>query len=423
MSDFSSLKLLPQILEAVTKKGYTTPTPIQEQSIPHLLEKRDLLGIAQTGTGKTAAFTLPIIHHLFNNKVKAKPARMRVLILTPTRELASQIEQNIKEYSKGMGLKSTVIFGGVGQRPQVQAMSKGVDILIATPGRLLDLMGQGHIKYEQLEVFVLDEADRMLDMGFFNDVKKIIAKLPKERQTLLFSATMPKDISTLAQKLLKNPVRVEVTPEASTVDKIEQIVMMVDKTNKPLLLESILKDKAIKTVLVFTRTKHGANRVVKHLDKVSIPSAAIHGNKSQGARERALDDLKKGKIRVLVATDIAARGIDIDNVTHIINYNLPEDPKNYVHRIGRTARAGREGIAISFCDGEERTYLKGIEKTIKLSITVDKTHEFHGAAAQVVKKPFANSVARGRVPKRSPKKNTSKDANKGSRRPRKKTNT
>ncbi len=276
MSDFSSLKLLPQILEAVSKKGYTTPTPIQEQSITHLLEKRDLLGIAQTGTGKTAAFTLPIIHHLFNNKVKAKPARMRVLILTPTRELASQIEQNIKEYSKGMGLKSTVIFGGVGQRPQVQAMSKGVDILIATPGRLLDLMGQGHIMYEQLEVFVLDEADRMLDMGFFNDVKKIIAKLPRQRQTLLFSATMPKYISALAQKLLKDPVRVEVTPEASTVDKIEHIVMIVDKTNQPLLLESILNDKSIQPVLVFTSTMHGANRVVKHLDKFSIPSASRH---------------------------------------------------------------------------------------------------------------------------------------------------
>lgn len=422
MSDFSSLKLLPQILEAIKKKGYTTPTPIQEQSIPHLLEKKDLLGIAQTGTGKTAAFTLPIIHHLFKNKVKAKPARMRVLILTPTRELASQIEQNIKEYSKGMGLKSTVIFGGVGQRPQVQAMSKGIDILIATPGRLLDLMGQGHILYEQLEVFVLDEADRMLDMGFFNDVKKIIAKLPKERQTLLFSATMPKDISSLAQKLLKNPVRVEVTPEASTVDKIEQKVMFVDKTNKPLLLESVLKDKNIKTMLVFTRTKHGANRVVKHLDKADIPSAAIHGNKSQGARERALDDLKKGKIRVLVATDIAARGIDIDNVTHIINYNLPEDPKNYVHRIGRTARAGREGIAITFCDDTERAYLKGIEKTIKLSITVDKNHAYHGAPAQEVKKPFANSVARNRNPRRSPKKSTSKDSSQGSRRPRKKAN-
>lgn len=403
MSDFKSLKLLPEIMEAIEKVGYKNPTPIQAQAIPHLLEGKDLLGIAQTGTGKTAAFTLPILNRLGTSKKKARPARMRCLILTPTRELASQINQNIQDYGKNINIKSTVIFGGVGQRPQVQAMSRGQDFLVATPGRLLDLMGQGHILYDQLEVFVLDEADRMLDMGFFNDVKKIIAKLPKEKQTLLFSATMPKDISNLANSLLKNPVRVEITPEASTVDKIDQKINFVDKTNKPLLLESILKDNTIKTMLVFTRTKHGANRVVKHLDSFLIKSAAIHGNKSQGARERALEDFKRGKIRVLVATDIAARGIDVSNITHIVNYDLPDDPKSYVHRIGRTARAGREGMAISFCDPNERGLLKDIEKTIKQSIPVDEDHAFHGVAAQ----PSRPANRKGRPPKRTDRPKTS----------------
>ncbi|EQC43690.1 DEAD/DEAH box helicase [Bacteriovorax sp. Seq25_V] len=401
MIDFKSLNLHASILEALEKKGYTSPTPIQAQAIPHLLENKDLLGIAQTGTGKTAAFSLPIINRLGSNKIKVKPARMRTLILTPTRELASQIDENIKSYSKGLKLSSTVIFGGVSPRPQIMAMSKGVDILVATPGRLLDLMGDGHILFEQLEVFVLDEADRMLDMGFIRDIKKVIAKLPKVRQTLLFSATMPNDIADLANSLLKEPVRVEVTPESTTVEKIDQKLCLVDRTNKPLLLKSILQDKTIQSVLVFTRTKHGANRVVKHLEDAGIGAAAIHGNKSQGARERALDLFKRGKIRALVATDIAARGIDISNITHVVNYDLPNDPKSYVHRIGRTARAGREGVAISFCDETELKLLKDIEKTIKMKIDVDTTQPYHGAEPHLAKKqPLRNpNEAKGNKPK------------------------
>ncbi len=387
MTDFKSLNLFPTILKALSDKGYVKPTPIQDQCIPHLLEGRDLLGIAQTGTGKTAAFSLPIINRIALKKVKIKPARVRVLILTPTRELASQIEENIKEYSKGLKIFSAVIFGGVGHRQQIVNMGKGVDILIATPGRLLDLMDDGHVLFEQLEVFVLDEADRMLDMGFFHDVNRIIDKLPKMRQTLLFSATMPNDISSLAAKLLKDPVRVEVTPESTTVERIEQKLLFVDKTNKPLLLEHILKQKEVNSALVFTKTKHGANKVVKILDKVGLLSAAIHGNKSQGAREKALSDFKTGKIKVLVATDIAARGIDVDGVTHVINYNLPDDPKSYVHRIGRTARAGKNGIALSFCDDTERGLLKDIEKQIKTTIPKDLTHPLHGVPAREVKVP------------------------------------
>jgi len=374
MTDFNSFSLLPTILEALANKGYTSPTPIQEQAIPHLLNGRDLLGIAQTGTGKTAAFSLPIINRLFTDKKKAKPARMRSLILTPTRELAAQINDNVKTYSKGLGLKSAVIYGGVAQKPQVEAMVRGVDILIATPGRLLDLINEGHVLFDQLEVFVLDEADRMLDMGFIRDIEKIVKLLPPVRQTMLFSATMPNDIARIANKLLKNPERVEVTPESTTVEKIEQKVNMIDGTQKPIFLKHILKDQSIKSVLVFTRTKHGADRVVRHLEKDRIQSAAIHGNKSQNARERALGDFKAGKIRVLVATDIAARGIDISQVSHVINYNLPEDPKSYVHRIGRTARAGRSGVAISFCDETEVKFLKGIEKLINIKIPVDKSH-------------------------------------------------
>ncbi|OUR96935.1 DEAD/DEAH box helicase [Halobacteriovorax marinus] len=380
MSDFKSLNLLPSIFKAVSSKGYTTPTPIQAQAIPHLLEGSDLLGIAQTGTGKTAAFSLPIIHRIGSIKIKTKPGRVRVLILTPTRELASQIDENIRSYSVGLNIKSSVIFGGVGKRPQVQAIAKGIDIMVATPGRLLDLMNEGHVRYDQLEVFVLDEADRMLDMGFIRDIKKIISKLPKRRQTLLFSATMPDSIASLATSLLNNPKRVEVTPQATTVEKIDQRVNLVDKSNKNHLLKSILEDESIKSVLVFTRTKHGANRVVKHLDKASITAAAIHGNKSQSARERALGSFRSGNLRVLVATDIASRGIDVDHVTHVINFDLPVDAESYVHRIGRTARAGREGVAISFCDDSELKLLRSIEKFIKIRVPVDKEHAFHGVA-------------------------------------------
>ena len=384
MIDFKSLNLYPTILNALENKGYKKPTPIQEQCIPHLLKGKDILGIAQTGTGKTAAFSLPIINRIANHKIKIKPARVRVLILTPTRELASQIEDNIKTYSQGLKIFTAVIFGGVGHRQQIVNMGRGVDILIATPGRLLDLMDDGHVLFEQLEVFVLDEADRMLDMGFFHDVNRIIEKLPKMRQTLLFSATMPNDISSLASKLLKDPVRVEVTPESTTVERIEQSLLFVDKTNEPLLLAHIVKTKEVKSALVFTKTKHGANKVVKILEKSGIQCAAIHGNKSQGAREKALADFKSGHIKVLVATDIAARGIDVNDVTHVINYNLPDDPKSYVHRIGRTARAGKNGIALSFCDETERGLLKDIEKQIKTTIPRDNDHPLFGVPARVV---------------------------------------
>jgi ATP-dependent RNA helicase RhlE len=411
MSSFKSLNLLPSILEALEKKGYVTPTPIQQMSIPHLLAGGDILGIAQTGTGKTAAFSLPILQLLASKKVKTKSARMRCLILTPTRELASQIEDNIKTYAKGLNLKSAVIFGGVSPKPQIKKLVSGTDIIIATPGRLLDLMGDGYILFDQLEAFVLDEADRMLDMGFINDVKKIINKLPSKRQTLLFSATMPQDIAELSKKLLNNPKRVEVTPESTTVEKIDQKINFVEKANKPKLLLSILKNKRLKHVLVFTRTKHGANRVVKYLEKEEISAAAIHGNKSQGAREKALNGFRMGKIRVLVATDIAARGIDVSSITHVINFNLPDDPKSYVHRIGRTARAGRKGIAISFCDPSEKGLLKDIEKCIQSKIPVDEEHEFHGVPAD----------NRGITKRVNPsQKNRNKNRNTRKKRPRKK---
>ncbi len=377
MLNFSDLNLHLSILSSLEKKGYKHPTPIQEKAIPHLLEGKDLLGIAQTGTGKTAAFSLPILNHLAKNRIKARPARMRVLILTPTRELASQIFDNINTYGKEFNFHNALIFGGVGERPQIMSMGRGVDVLIATPGRLLDLMDQGHIRFEQLEIFVLDEADRMLDMGFIHDVKKIISKLPPKRQTLLFSATMPASIAQLAASILKNPQRVEVTPQSTTVERIDQKINFVAKGNKPALLKEILKDKSAKSVLVFSRTKHGANKIVAHLEKVQITSAAIHGNKSQGAREKALENFRSGRIRVLVATDIASRGIDVPGVSHVINYDIPNEPEAYVHRIGRTARAGKDGIAISFCDETERGLLKAIEKLIKRRIAVDPQHSFN----------------------------------------------
>lgn len=382
MSDFESLNLHPSINIALTVKGYETPTPIQAMAIPPLMEGKDLLGIAQTGTGKTAAFALPIINELAKRKERTKPNHVRALILTPTRELASQINESLEDYGQGLGLSSAVIFGGVGKTPQMRNLKKGIDILVATPGRLLDLMSEGLVKYEQLEVFVLDEADRMLDMGFIRDIQKIIAKLPKERQTLLFSATMPNDIAKLANSLLKNPVKVEITPQATTVEKIDQKIHMVNKGDKSSLLESILEDGKIESVLVFTRTKHGADRVVKKLQRSEISSAAIHGNKSQGAREKALGSFRAGEIRVLVATDIAARGIDIPQVSHVINFDLPEDAENYVHRIGRTGRAGRNGVSVSFCDEAEVKLLRSIERFIKLKVPVDTNHPFHGLPAR-----------------------------------------
>ncbi|MCR9204382.1 MAG: DEAD/DEAH box helicase [Halobacteriovoraceae bacterium] len=371
MKDLKSLGLIPEILKALKSKGYTHPTPIQEQSIPTLLEGKDLIGIAQTGTGKTASFLLPIIQKLAKSRKQPKPNRMCALILTPTRELASQIEENMVLYSNELSLSSTVIFGGVKPRPQIREMKKGQHVLVATPGRLLDLMEGGHIFFDQLEFFVLDEADRMLDMGFIHDVKKIIKKLPEKKQTVLFSATMSKDIKKLAEKLQKNPVQVEVTPEATTVEKIQQSVVKVEKRQKPLLLQHLIRENKVLSALVFSKTKHGCDRIVKNLLAQDISAAAIHGNKSQNAREKALNSFREQKVQVLVATDIAARGIDIPHVGHVFNSDIPRDPNSYVHRIGRTARAGREGIAIAFCDVDEASLLKSVEKLIKYNIPVD----------------------------------------------------
>jgi ATP-dependent RNA helicase RhlE len=393
MNNFSELHLHPKLNQALELKGYTLPTPIQSQAIPYLMAGRDLLGIAQTGTGKTAAFSLPLLHHMLEKPVKVKPARVRALILTPTRELASQIKESLDDYSAKAQIKTAVVFGGVGHRPQIMSLSKGLDFLVATPGRLLDLMSDGHVLFDQLEYFVLDEADRMLDMGFIRDIKKIIEKIPKQRQTLLFSATMPKDIIALSAQLLQNPAKVEVTPESTTVEKIEQSIYMIEKAAKVSFLIHLLKDQDMKTVLVFSRTKHGANKIVKKLDEARISCAAIHGNKSQGAREKALQQFKSSQIRVLIATDIAARGLDIPLVGHIINFDLPDDPKNYVHRIGRTARAGREGIAISLCDRSELGLLKDIEKQIQLRLKIEKTPEFTMQAP-----PARSSVARVKQP-------------------------
>lgn len=396
---FSELKLSEPIQRAVAESGYTNPTPIQAQAIPHLLEGRDLLGCAQTGTGKTAAFSLPILERLSRSSRRAQPRQARVLVLTPTRELALQIHESFETYGKYLRLKSCVIFGGVSQVPQVKAMSQGVDVLIATPGRLLDLIQQRYVDLRGLEVFVLDEADRMLDMGFINDIRKIIPLLPSKRHNLFFSATMPPEIEKLASSLLQDPVRIEVTPVSSTAERIEQSVMFVERTRKKDLLRHLMKDKALKRIIVFTRTKRGANQVSEVLAKNGIPSAAIHGNKSQGARQRALEEFRNGRIRVLVATDIAARGIDIDGITHVINFELPNVAESYVHRIGRTARAGADGAAISFCDFEERAYLKDIEKLTRQQIPVDASQPYHSldvANATPMSKGKAKAAIEGR---------------------------
>jgi ATP-dependent RNA helicase RhlE len=377
MLNFQKLNLNPLILKALEKKGYNSPTPIQSQSIPHLLNGSDILGIAQTGTGKTAAFSLPLLDKL-SKKTKSKSTKISALILSPTRELAVQIADNIKIYGEGLHLKHALIFGGVNEFHQIKALKTGVDIVIATPGRLLDLTNQGFVDYSAIEYFVLDEADRMLDMGFINDVRKIIAKLPKDRQSLLFSATMPDSISQLAHSILKDPIKVEITPQSTTVEKINQKIFQVGKSNKSALLLDIINGKDVIATLVFCRTKHGANKVVEYLKKYGVLVSAIHGNKSQPAREKALNDLRSGAVKVLIATDIAARGIDVPSISHVINYDIPHDPESYVHRIGRTARAGREGIAISLCDFSENSHLRAIEKIIGMKIPVDKNHPFHG---------------------------------------------
>ena len=373
---FTQLGLIPPIAQAVAAQGYEQPTPIQARAIPHVLAGRDLLGLAQTGTGKTAAFALPILQRLADIKPIHGARSIRCLVLTPTRELAAQIGESFSTYGKHLPLRSTVIFGGVGMEAQRQALKRGIDILVATPGRLLDLAGQGLVDLRSLEVFVLDEADRMLDMGFIHDVRRVIGLLPSRRQTLFFSATMPREAQELADRLLHQPETVEVVPRSTTAEKVDQEVYMVEKADKRALLVDVLRDSAMTRVLVFSRTKHGANRIAEHLVKDGIGAEAIHGNKSQNARERALANFKAGKIRVLVATDIAARGIDIDDVSHVVNFDVPEVPETYVHRIGRTARAGATGMAMTFVEHAEREDWRNIIKLTRLDIPVVDGHPF-----------------------------------------------
>ena len=374
---FDALNLIDPICRAVRDEEYTSPTPIQMQAVPHLLEGRDLLGCAQTGTGKTAAFALPILQRLQESNQPAGPKGVRSLILTPTRELAVQISESLDVYGRYMNLKQTVVYGGVRQEKQVKALRRGVDILVATPGRLLDLYNQKCFHLDKVEIFVLDEADRMLDMGFLPDVKKIHSKISKNSQAMLFSATMPKEIQHLTQSFLKDPVKIEVAPPSTTVEKIDQRVLFVDRENKNALLKSMLEDATIERALIFARTKHGANKIVKNLSKSKIKADAIHGNKSQSARIDALNKFKTGKVRVLVATDIASRGIDVDGITHVINYELPNEPESYVHRIGRTARAGATGMALSLCDLGELGYLKRIEQATNKTVAVEADHIYH----------------------------------------------
>jgi ATP-dependent RNA helicase RhlE len=374
---FEQLDLIEPLLKSLKAEGYTKPTPIQQQAIPIILKRKDLLGCAQTGTGKTAAFALPTLQLLHQDELYKKGAPgIKALVLTPTRELAIQIGESFSAYGKLLKLKHTVIFGGVSQHAQTSALRAGVDILIATPGRLLDLMDQRYVNLQHIKIFILDEADRMLDMGFIHDVKKVIARLPQKRQTLFFSATMPNEIQSLANSILTDPSKVEVTPVSSTADTIQQKIYFVDKGNKKKLLNDLLQDKAIESALVFTRTKHGADKVVKDLARAGVMAQAIHGNKSQNARQNALTNFKSGKTRVLIATDIAARGIDVDNLSHVINYELPNVPETYVHRIGRTGRAGLSGIAFSFCDAEEKEYLRDIQKLIGKTIPVEQEHPY-----------------------------------------------
>ncbi len=412
---FAELLLNPKLLEALSREGYTSPTPIQAQAIPKLLEGRDLLGLAQTGTGKTAAFLLPILHRLAANRRPAAPRCANVLILAPTRELASQIDQSIAAYGRNLGMTHTVVFGGVSQFHQVAAMRRGVDFLVATPGRLLDLVNQGHIDLSKTHVLVLDEADHMLDMGFVKPIRQTVALMPTDRQTLLFSATMPEAIAALASSLLRNPARVEVTPPATMVEKIGQSVMFTDAKDKLTLLKMLVKPAEVSRAIIFTLTKNTANKVAEALTLAGSPAEAIHGNKSQGQRERALAGFKSGAVRVLVATDIASRGIDVDDISHVFNYDLPNIAESYVHRIGRTARAGRKGLAVTLCEPEHRAWLHAIERTIGQAVPVEMNHPYHSEAARLstMKPPVLGGGGRNQgrqAPRQAPRQNTAKGA-------------
>jgi ATP-dependent RNA helicase RhlE len=403
-SSFAELRLCPPLERALADARYITPTPIQAAAIPHILAGRDVLGCAQTGTGKTAAFALPILHYLDEERSPAVPRAPRVLVLSPTRELAAQIGESFRSYGRHLSVRGTVIYGGVGQHPQVQALSKGVHIVVATPGRLLDLMNQRHVRLDGIEVLVLDEADRMLDMGFLPDLKRIVAALPRERQSLFFSATMPSEVARLAGSLLTDPVRVAVTPVSSTVETIEQRVMFAGQGDKRSLLRRLFDDNALHQVLVFTRTKRRANDVARQLCHSGVEADAIHGNKSQSARTRALAQFRSGRLRALVATDIAARGLDVTGISHVINYDLPNEPESYVHRIGRTGRAGASGIAVSFCDTSERGYLRDIERLIGRTIPVEGTEPpAHAGAVPQVRAEQSRGAGRGPGRSRGPR--------------------
>lgn len=409
---FENLPLIQPILQALQEEGYTTPTPIQSQAIPIVLEGTDLLGCAQTGTGKTAAFAIPILQLLDAGRPQDKKKKIRSLIVTPTRELAIQIDDSLTAYGRHVNLSHTVIFGGVNQNSQVQTLQKGVDILVATPGRLLDLMNQGYVSLRDIEIFVLDEADRMLDMGFIHDIRKILAELPKKRQSLFFSATMPMEILKLAGTILHNPQKVEVTPVSSTAETIRQFLYYVDKKNKGALLLHVLKNEDIKTALVFTRTKHGADKVARVLSKNGIKAQAIHGDKAQNARQQALSNFKAQTTRVLVATDIAARGIDVDELEYVINFDIPNIPETYVHRIGRTGRAGSRGTAYSFCDATEKPYIKDIEKLIRKKIPVADAHPYPLTDHNPEKPVKQERRPSSQKPARKPQQNSSSPAGK-----------
>ncbi len=417
---FKDLYIMPDIIKALKKESYEIPTPIQEEAIPVILSGRDLLGCAQTGTGKTAAFAIPTIQLLSEEKVTYPEKQdIRALIVTPTRELALQIYESFNTYGKFTDLKCCVVFGGVSQKPQEEKLKQRVDILVATPGRLLSLIDQKIVNIEHIKIFILDEADRMLDMGFINDVKKIIARTPSKKQTLLFSATMPPDIAKLANTILKTPMKIEITPVSSTVDTIKQYLYFVDKSNKKELLLHILKDKNIASTLVFTRTKHGADRLIKQLSRNNVIAQAIHGDKSQGARQSALNNFKNKTLRVLIATDIAARGIDIDELTHVINFDLPDIPETYVHRIGRTGRAGLDGTAISFCDFDEKEQLTDIENLIGKKLTEVKDHPYplmNNFPAIKTTQPRRNTAKKAKAKTKTSPQNTSRKSSVSSKR-------